>query len=68
MTELNYCVPEMVTLKEASLRTGLSYDCLRKKCLNKEIAHIRSGKKFFVNYTMLCVYLSGGIENGIYKE
>ncbi len=59
-------IPEMVTLKEASSRTGLSYDCLRKKCLNNEIAHIRSGKKFFINFTRLCEYLNGGVGNAIY--
>ena len=29
----NEKIPEMVTIKEASHRTGLSYDYLRKQCL-----------------------------------
>lgn len=30
-------VPTMVTIKEASLKTGLSYDFIRKLCLRNEI-------------------------------
>lgn len=32
-------VVEMVTLKEASSRTGISYDRLRKMCINRQIIH-----------------------------
>ena len=36
-------IPEMVTIKEASRRTGLSYDYLRKQCLQGNLAHLRVG-------------------------
>ena len=38
-------IPEMIQIKEASKRTGLSYDCLRKLCLSKKIIHVRAGAK-----------------------
>lgn len=51
--------PEMVTLKEASSRTGLSYDCLRKMCLNNKIVYVKAGSKFLVNFGKLTDYLNG---------
>ena len=60
----NDTIPEMITLKEASLRTGLSYDRLRKMCLQNKIVHIRVGEgnklggKFLVNYGKLISFLS----------
>ncbi len=36
-------IPEMVTIKEASKRTGLSYDYLRKQCIKGNIIHILVG-------------------------
>ena len=50
-------VVEMIPLKEASRRTGLSYDCLRKWCIDGQIAHIRAGNKYLVNWGRLCEYL-----------
>lgn len=52
-------IPEMVTLREASARTGVSYDCLRKMCLRNEIPNIRTGVKFLINFTKLCQKLNG---------
>ena len=43
MIEVNYAVPEMITLKEASKRTGVSYDFLRKMCLSNQIVHVKAG-------------------------
>ena len=43
-------IPEMVTILEASNRTHLSYDFLRKQCLSGKLAHIRIGHgKFLIN-------------------
>lgn len=56
--------PEMVTLKEASSRTGLSYDCLRKMCLNNEIVYVKAGAKFLVNFGKLADYLNGEAVQG----
>jgi excisionase family DNA binding protein len=49
--------PDMRTIKKC-LDTGLSYDALRKMCLRGEIAHVRCGNKFLINYGALCEYLS----------
>ena len=52
-------VPEMVTIKEASSRTGLSYDYLRKMCLRQKIKHIRVGNgKFLINFGCLIEWLN----------
>ena len=48
---------EMLTLRETSERTRLSYDALRKMCLRNEIVHIRVGSKFLVNFDKLIEYL-----------
>ena len=53
-------IPEMLTLREASQRTGLSYDLLRKLCLEGKIIHIRTGKKYLINLDRLIEYLNGG--------
>ncbi len=50
-------VPEMVTIREASRRTGLSYDFLRKACLNGKIVHIKAGSKYLINFGRLVDWL-----------
>ena len=58
MTATEY-VPEMVTIREASSRTGLSYDYLRKMCLSRKIVHIRvGGGKFLINFGALVEWLN----------
>lgn len=62
-------IPEMVTLREASDRTGLSYDWLRKLCLQGRIVHIRAGNKFLINFRKLINYLNtGDNQKGDYHE
>ena len=51
--------PEMIGLKEAAARTGLSYGALRTLTLHGKIVHIRVGKKILVNFGKLCEYLNG---------
>ncbi len=47
-------IPEMVTIKEASHRTGLSYDYLRKQCLQGNLTHLRVGNgKYLINLDLL---------------
>lgn len=48
----------MVSIREAAEMTGLSYSCIRKLCMNRQIVHIRSGKKYFVNLPKLMDYLN----------
>ncbi len=56
-------IPTMLTLKEAAEKTGLSYDCLRKMCLQKKIVYITVGKKFLVNEEKLVDFLNGELES-----
>ena len=51
-------VPRMLTLREASEKSGLSYYCMRNLCLTGKVKHIRSGSKILVNETSLCKFLN----------
>lgn len=53
-------VVEMVSIKEASQRSGVSYDFIRKMCINNQIAHVKAGSKYLVNWKMFINYLNGG--------
>lgn len=53
-------VPQMVTIRQASERTGVSYDALRKMCLNNQIVYIKAGSKFLINFGKLVEYLNTG--------
>jgi predicted site-specific integrase-resolvase len=55
--EKNKRIVEMIGLREASSRTGMSYNCLRLWCREGRIAHVQAGKKFFVNWDKLCEFL-----------
>lgn len=56
-------IPEMCSLKDASKRTGLSYNYLRHLCIDDSIPHIRIGSgrnaHIKVNLTALCKFLNG---------
>ncbi len=52
-------IPTMITLREAAEKTGLSYDCLRKWCLENKIVYIMAGRKFLVNQEKLVEFLNG---------
>ena len=51
---------QMVTINEASSRTGISYDRLRKMCINGQIVHIKAGNKRLINWDKLVDYLNAG--------
>lgn len=53
-------VPTMITIAQAAAETGLSYDHLRKLCLQGKIVHVRAGKKFLINKEKLIGFLNGG--------
>ena len=53
-------IPIMLTIKETAERTGLSYDYIRKLCLQRKIVFIRTGKKYLVNYSQFIEYLNRG--------
>lgn len=54
----------MVTIREASERTGLAYHCIRKLCMNGQIIYIRSGRKYYVNLKRLTAFLEQGQGGG----
>ena len=58
----------MIGLKEAAQRTGLSYDRIRKWCLDGKVANIRSGKKIFVNWGKLCEKLGADKTETLNKD
>lgn len=53
-------IPEMLTIRELSARTGFSYDFLRKLCLQRKIVFIRTGSKYLINYQKFVEFLNRG--------
>lgn len=51
--------PTMLSIKETSKRTGLSYDYLRKLCLQNKIVFIKAGAKYLINQEKLADFLNG---------
>jgi excisionase family DNA binding protein len=52
-------VPVMLTIKETSEKSGLPYSFIRNKCHNGEIVHIKTGRKFLVNWDRFLDFLNG---------
>lgn len=52
--------PVMVTVRAAAEKTGLPYACILRMCHEGRLPYITSGKKFYVNYTLLCNMLNNG--------
>lgn len=52
-------IPTMKTIKEAAAETGLSYDFIRKLCLQKRIVCIKAGCKYLINMEKLSEFLNG---------
>lgn len=50
----------MKPIKEMVELTGLSYSFLRQLCMQNKIVHIRSGKKYLINYDRFIDYLNIG--------
>lgn len=53
-------VPIMWKVKEAAEHTGLSYDYIRKLCIQKKIPAIKAGSKYLINADKLMEYLNQG--------
>lgn len=47
----------MLTIKEASELTGLSYNAIRQMCIKGEIPFIKAGSKYLINKEKLLEYL-----------
>ena len=53
-------LPKMVSIREASKETGLTYCHLRSLCLTGRVACVRAGNtKWLINSASLAEYLSG---------
>ena len=55
--------PRMLTIKETAKETGISYDSIRKLCMQNKIVYIRLGAKYLVNYDRFIDYLNGKEKN-----
>ena len=58
-------VPRMVGITEASKQTGLSYDFIRKLCLQNKIDYVRAGVKYLINLDKLLEFLNQGEKNAV---
>ncbi len=58
-------VPRMVGIAEASKQTGLSYDFIRKLCLQDKIVYVRAGVKYLINLDKLLEFLNQGEKNAV---
>lgn len=52
--------PTMLTIKAASAQSGLSYDFIRKLCLQGKITYVRAGTKYLINFEKFIEYLNTG--------
>lgn len=55
-------IARMIGLKQAAEETGLPYECLRLMCVNKEVPHVKSGRKYFINANELKAALKGQLK------
>jgi excisionase family DNA binding protein len=53
-------VPQMVTIREAASRTGMSYDSIYKLCQKNEIVYVRCGAKYLINFDRFVDFLNHG--------
>lgn len=60
ITIQSFVPPQMLTIKETAAKTGLSYDFIRKLCLQRKIVFIRTGAKYLVNYDRFIDFLNEG--------
>ena len=52
--------PAMVTIREVANQTGLSYDYIRKICIQDKIVYVKAGAKRLVNLDILRRHLNRG--------
>ena len=56
-------IPKMLTIREASRETGLSYNHIRSLCSSGKIVFIRAGNRILINRRKLIDYLNSGKEH-----
>lgn len=52
-------IPEMLSIKETTEKTGMSYDAIRNLCLQNKIVYIRAGAKYLINMDKFVEFLNG---------
>ena len=52
--------PKMLTIREVPERTGISQFHIRRLLKDKQITHIRAGKKYLINFDKFIEYLNNG--------
>lgn len=60
--------PEMISLREAARRTGLSYGAIRQMINQQKLSCLKVGKKFLINAYELLELLNGGRKIGNIKR
>lgn len=55
-------MPTMLPIKQVAERTGLSYEYIRRLCMQKKIVFVRSGNKYFINMEKFAEFLNNGGE------
>lgn len=55
-------LPVMLTLQEASEKSGISYYGLRRACLDGRLPYFRSGRRYYVSEKNLAECLTGTAE------
>ena len=53
-------IPTMVKIREVANQTGLSYDYIRKICIQDKIVYVKAGAKRLVNLEILRRHLNRG--------
>ena len=63
MDKVTTLFPEMLTIREAAERIGLSYGQVRRLCLaNEGKFFIKIGQKYFINQNQFLAFLKGDDE------
>lgn len=54
--------PKMKTIQQLADETGVSYNAIRKWCLEKQIVFVKTGKKYLINVEKFYSFLNGDTE------
>lgn len=63
MNDEDLNVPVMLSIREASRRSGISYEAIRRMCINRQISFVRVGKqggKYLINWERFILFLERG--------
>lgn len=52
-------MPEMVTMKEAAQRSGISYGRIRRMVLSGRVAYRKIGREYLINWNRFIDFMNG---------